>query len=387
MISNFVQEKDNQNPSEQPQNKKFWSKIKDFFKSKKGRIILVVTVCVIVFGLTGLQVYNTFFKPDKADSGSQNGNLPDIDKRQAELVVSPLDGTLVEKSRANRHPLAVVIENHPDARPQYGLGSASLVYEAISEGGITRFLAIYGPGSADKVGPVRSARTFFIDWLAEFDAFFAHIGGNLDALDKIKTDKIKDLDQFAVGSLAYWRVPQVGKATEHTMFSSTLKLYNVAASKGWDVNSARFTAYQFKEDAKAGERPVAQTVAVDYSAQEYNVRWLYVPKDNVYSRELAGAAHKDGATGAQLQAKNVVVIEMQRWYAPTRINESGWAMKTIGEGKAKVFQDGKAIEGTWKKTGRTERTLLYTTSGEQVKFNPGVTWFEIVSPGTAIKVQ
>lgn len=380
MVSNFLIKREEQKES-------FWQKVKNFFKSKKGKIISAVIICLIIFSWTGLTVYNRYFKKEQVSEKKEGGALPRVGETPIELAQSPLDGTMVEKDKANRHPLAIIIENHSDARPHFGIEQASLIYEAIAEGGITRFMAIYGPKDADKVGPVRSARTFFIDWLSEYDGFFAHVGGNLDALEKIKTDGVKDLDQFAVGSRAYWRIPEVGKAIEHTMFTSTSKLYDVAKSKGWDIGSSRFDAYQFKEEATLAERPTTQSVSINFSTAEYNVRWVYEPKENVYLREMAGLPHKDAVTGKQLKAKNIVVMEVERWYAPTTIGESGWAMKTIGEGKAKIFQDGKATEGSWKKQSRTSRTLFYNLSDEKIKFNPGVTWFEIVPPGTLVTVE
>jgi hypothetical protein len=241
-------------------------------------------------------------------------------------------------------------------------------------------MAVYGPYDAPKVGPVRSARTYYIDWLSEFNAFYAHVGGNLDALDQIKQDNILDLDQFSVGDAAYWREPEAGKAIEHTMFTSTDKLYNVAFNdKHWPATSD-FTALKFKEPLEKSLRGLGQKIQINFSSAEYNVVWTYDSATNTYLREMAGVPHKDRDTGKQLAATNIIIQQMNRWEAPTAINENGWAMQTVGTDKAKIFSQGKEIDGTWKKTDRTSRTLFYDDEGNEITFTPGQFWIEIVPP-------
>ncbi len=327
----------------------------------------------MILGFAGFIVYKRYFVTEK---------FVDIFKREKKeetKVVNDLDGTLVSPDKAARHPLAIVIENHTQARPQVGLDKASIVYEAITEGGITRFLAVYGPYDAEKVGPVRSARTYFIDWLSEFNAYFGHVGGNYDALEKIKTDKILDLDQFALGTAAYWREPEKGKATEHTMFTTTEKLYQAAKDKKYPEKSD-FRALEFKEPLELALRKEGQKITINFSSEEYRVTWTYDATSNKYLREMAGLPHKDKTSGAQLASSNVIIQQMERWESPTVINETGWAMKTIGSDKAMIFSQGKQITGTWKKTDRTSRTIFYDDKGKEISFIPGQFWIEIVPP-------
>jgi len=340
-------------------------------KKLKPWVIVLISFLALMLGFGGFIVYKYYFAKDKI------GNLA---KKASNLVASPLDGTKVDPSKAYRHPLAIMVENLPEARPQVGLDKASIIYEAITEGGITRFMAVYGPYDAPKVGPVRSARTYYIDWVSEFNAFYGHCGGNLDALDKIKQDNILDLDQFSVGDAAYWREPEAGKATEHTMFTSIDKLYNVAFSeKHWPATSD-FTVLKFKEPLEKSLRGLGQKIQINFSSAEYNVIWTYDPTTNAYLRQMAGEPHKDRDTGKQLAATNIIIQQMNRWEAPTAINENGWAMQTVGTDKAKIFSQGKEIDGTWKKTDRTSRTLFYDDKGKEITFTPGQFWVEIVPP-------
>jgi len=340
---------------------------------------IIVIVILLVVGTVLVLHYlkkDTFL--DKILPGNNSGD-------QVKMVTNKLDGTKVDETKAKRHPLAIIVENHPEARPQVGLDKASLVYEAISEGGITRFMAVYGPHDANKVGPVRSARTYFVDWASEFDAFLAHVGGNLDALDKIKAEGILDLDQFALGDPTYWREAEPGKAIEHTMYTKTESLYNIANQKGWP-KSGEFEALNFR-DPKPDSTAV-QKISVDFSEAQYKVEWEYNPQTNTYLRTMAGVPHRDRDTGDRLAASNLIVQEVERWEAITSINEQGWAMKTIGSGKAKIFIEGKEIDGTWKKTSRTSRTLFYDEKGKEISFIPGFFWYEITPPDVfkAVKV-
>lgn len=295
-----------------------------------------------------------------------------------ELATSLLDGMQYSPDKANRHPLAVMIENHPDARPQSGLSDASIVYEAITEGGITRFMAIFGPKDVKEVGPIRSARLFFMDWLKEYDAFYAHAGGNEDALASIGTYAIKNLDN----SSKYFYRDSKGRsvATEHTLYSSTDKLYQYAQSKSFDINASNFEALKFKTDGPAAT-DAGKGVEINFSGSAtYTVKWTYDQANNKYLRYMAGSEHKDRNNDTQITAKNIVIQSIDRTLQPHgSYGSENWVFDTVGDGKAKILRDGQVIEATWKKTSLTSRTKFYDSSGAEIEFNPGNTWYEITA--------
>lgn len=341
--------------------------------SRIMKIYLWVIVLVIILGGGGFFLYTKVIAPNMGKIGGFS-----LVQKSSEQKINDLDGTKVDADKADRNPLAIVVENHPDARPQAGLDKASVIYEAIAEGGITRFMAVYGPRDADKIGPVRSARTYFIDILSEYKAFFGHCGGNLDALDQIKSDNILDLDQFALDTTGYWRDYSTGVDLEHTLFTSTKLLYGAAEDRNWNMN-ASFRPWKFKKESKKSEA-TTQNITIDFSTSSYRVDWQYDQEENKYLRTMAGIVHRDRSTGEQLSASNVIVQSVERWLAVTAINEEGWGMKIIGTGKAKVFSEGQEIDATWKKTDRNSRTVFTDSEGKEIEFLPGQTWVEIVPP-------
>src|SRR3990167_2200104 len=241
---------------------------------------LVLTImAVVVYLVSTTASYSLFANlAFKAGSGTLTTSLPgpsqavDEDPNVPKTESCPLDGSMHTKQAKDawelRRPLAVMIENHTEARPQSGLSSANIVYEAVAEGGITRFMALFYCNLSDvQVGPVRSARTYYLDWLSEYDALYAHVGGAntpgpADALGQIIKYGVKDLNQFSIGFPVFWRDYQRldhPVATEHTMYSTTQKLWEVGAKRGWtnvDEDGVawdkNFAGWKFKDDGSDG---------------------------------------------------------------------------------------------------------------------------------------
>ena len=300
-------------------------------------------------------------------------------------VYAKLDGRPVAAGKDNLHPLAVMIENHPDARPQAGLGSANLVYEAIAEGGITRFMAVFddAAGTAVKVGPIRSARTYYLHFAEELHAIYAHAGGNIDALDEISAGApIFNEDGLALGSPLFTRDYSRNVASEHTLYSTTDKLWNYAIQTRQWPTAGDYSAWTFQDDVALAQRPSSQSVVVNVSSSEYNVTWQYDRANNDYLRVMAGAPHIDVNTGKQITTKNIVLQTVDRRAILTRINEQGYVYTLTGSGVAVVIQDGISIKGTWKNDGT--RTRYFDASGNEIAMVRGTTWVHLVHSDSVI---
>ena len=354
-------------------------RIREFFKNPKKRLIFEIclgAVLIIIFGV-GLYFMTRTGTPTVTETKKEAVVVPEV------KYPSVLDGVMVtDQAAANKHPLAITVENDPAARPQSGLDKASIIYETVYDpAATTRFLAVYGENEAEKVGPIRSARTFFVDWAQGFDAFLGHWGGNADALDQIRKEKINDLDEFSYAN-SYWR--EGSGSTEHTGYTSTLKLREQAAKNNYSTIND-FTVYKFKDDATV--LPESQKITIDYSSAQFKVDFVYDKATNSYKRNLAGTAHKDAITKEQLSPKNIVIMTVARKQTTTRINESGYTMTTVGTGKARIFMDGKEISGTWKKNAADEREVFYDDAGNEVIFNRGQLWISVIADNKVVTVQ
>ena len=326
----------------------------------------------------------------------------------------PLNGALYSKQQEawwqKHRPLGVMIENHQEARPQSGISGADVVYEAVAEGGITRFLVFFYCQDPGQLGPIRSARTYFVDFASEYgeNPLYAHVGGAnypgpADALSQL-TDygwtNYNDLNQFSIGFPTFWRdYDRLGHsvATEHTMYSTALKLWDYASKErgltnvdedkvSWDKN---FVEYKFSDDAKLADRPTSQSISLEFwNKPEYAVGWKYDQKTNLYLRTNGGKPHLDKDNDKQLSAKNIVVLYMRESSANDGYeNNVHLLYGTKGTGKAVVFKDGKKIDATWKKASRTARTILTDSKGKEIEFNRGLIWFEILPTDGELSVK
>lgn len=343
-------------------------KIKSFVS--RHRVAIIITAAAVLLSLS--VVLLDVFYLSKSDY-----KLPGLsikEKEEVEPVYAPLTGLAVDGSLAERRPLAVVVENSTDSRPQSGLAKADVIYETVAEGGITRMLAIYQSQDTNEIGPVRSARFYFIDWLSELSAVFVHVGGNISALDEINAKKIPDINQF-YQSAYFWR--DKTRYAPHNVYTTTAKLYDAVKNR----NYQEFTAKKliFKTEAPLAERPsVTNNIVIRFSTPQYTVSYIYDRVKNDYARYLAGQPHKDRITGLGLRAKNIVVQYESMTNIKSRDGVQTVKIGSIGKGKAIVFLDGKAIPATWEKTSRTTQTKYLDSTGQEIKLNPGQTWYEIV---------
>lgn len=382
----------------------------------KRKILVIILIIVCYMLSTGLS-YAFFSGSLVGQKNAVTSPLPTTSKNgSTETVVfdttlpkteaCPLNGVLYsnqQKEWWEKHrPLGIMIENHQEARPQSGLLSADVIYEAVAEGGITRFLAVFYCQDAGIVGPVRSARTYFVDFISEYGEYplYAHVGGAnapgpADVLSQIEGygwNGYNDFNQFSIGFPTFWRdYNRLGHevATEHTMYSTTAKLWDFAASSRKLINvdkkgnpwDQKFISYSFKDEADPSQRPVNQSIHIEFwkSYSDYFIDWNYDKINNLYKRSNGGAAHLDKDNNKQLTAKNIVVLFMQESNANDGYeNNVHLLYKDKGTGKALVFMDGKEIAGRWKKDSRTSKTLLFDSQGAAIKFNRGTIWFEIL---------
>jgi hypothetical protein len=339
-----------------------------------------------------------------------------IDLEAPKTEACPLTGQAFTKAERaiweKRRPLGVMIENHLESRPQSGLSKADIVYELVAEGGITRFLAIYYCQAAYEdvlLGPVRSARTYFLDLVSEYGDYplYTHVGGanNFDgsgqthlkarALEQIGDygwRLYNDLSGMSLSFPTFWRDYErlPGVATEHTMYSSTDRLWEVAAKRNltqtneeglrWDED---FVSWQFKKEAE--EKDQGDVLKIEFNFwdyPDYAVSWEYNQEQKSYLRQNGGQPHKDLNNDQQLKAKTVIVQFMKETGPVDTLKHLLY--QTTGVGQALVFQNGEVISANWQKKARSNRTYFKDKQGKEIEFNPGPIWVEILPAGNKV---
>lgn len=340
---------------------------KNWFKRhKKLSIWLLVSFVILALG-GGAAAYYLLTQKSDGTTANETTSKP---APEPEKFYSTLTGAQVENYKiSTQATTGIMIENSPDARPQSGLKNSGVVFEAIAEGGITRFLVIYQEQKPQLIGPVRSVRMYYVDWVAAFNASVAHIGGSSAALAEVRNGTYRDIDEF-FNSTTYWRATD--RYAPHNVYTSFERLDALNTAKG-------FTESDFKgftrKDSKAIETPEATLINVTISGPAYNSAYAYNPTTNSYDRWQAGAPHLDREDG-QISPRSVVVLDVQQ----TTVLEDGYreSISVIGTGKAHIFQDGGVQEVTWSKPTKAAQITFSDAEGNDVPLARGQTWITAV---------
>ncbi len=303
--------------------------------------------------------------------GNQVGPASQVQPPKATTVQSKLTGLQVAPEVNEKQVTGVMIENSPDARPQAGLANAGFVFEAIAEGGITRFLAVYQDTSSDYIGPVRSIRPYYVQVIASFDGAIAHVGGSPDAQAKVNALRVKDLDQFGNPG-AYERIR--GRAAPHNVYTSSAKLEALEQQKGY--TKSQYTGFEHTRNENKAATPNAKTINLNISSGLYNVKYDYNPNTNSYDRSEGGAAHNDERSGKPLSPKNVIAVET------TRSQNGIYSVYGMtGSGKVYIFNNGIVTEGKWERADEKSQYVFKDANGAVIKLAPGQAWLTLVTAG------
>lgn len=385
MNNNNKQEETQSNETKEfPQVSKFNVEIPQPKTRKPALAILIgIVAAFVVFLVLWVFVFKkTPFKfvDDLSEGIKQSGGA------SQNMVAHPLTGVNYPEGEAenwiNTRPLAVMVNNYVDARPQSGLIYADLVYEVVAEGGITRFLAFYLSETPEKIGPVRSTREYYLVLVKELgDAMIMHIGWSPQALEAIETWPVRSLGR---GGGTFWRENPRNVAVEHTAYTDGKELRTIADNLGWD-GTRDFVTWVFKDDqTKYQDMPEAKNLSIDFWYEgDYSAIFEYDEETNTYLRYMGydvdgnPIPHLDQDTEEQIRLSNVIV----QFVAESPIigdDKARLEYELVGSGAGLVFIDGRVVETTWTKEGRDERTLFYDENGDQIEFNRGKIWISIV---------
>lgn len=327
-------------------------------------VISAVLLHVIVTGLTRSHKLDPFVPTTP--------NTPATSTQQN--VVRRIDGVLVDPGLESKRPISVMIDNQIDAQPWSGVDRASLVIESPVEGGITRLMAFFDPSvsSSTMIGPVRSARPYFVDWARGWEAGYAHVGGSPEALEKLKRmgREVANLDEMA-NSAAFYRLR--AKVAPHNVYSS-IDVLSAVMDRRYGTSTVGFAAWRFESLATSTNAVVsASSVRIPYGAS-YSVTWKYDAELGLY-RRFKGASVQKTAEGKELLVANVVVMKTD---SQVLDQEGRLALRTVGSGDAVLYRAGKKYIARWSRS-QNEPMRFEGADGSEYPMTAGTTWIEVTT--------
>jgi hypothetical protein len=303
------------------------------------------------------------------------------------MVAAPLTGRMVREDIAARHPIAVMVDDHREARPQSGFTDAAVVWQAPAEGGIPRYMLIFQDRVPPSVGPVRSARQYYIAWAAEWRAVYAHVGGSPQAMqtlrEKGRGQLVYNADEFRWGGVYFHRTRD--RFAPHNVYSSGKELRSLSKRVG-AKDAPLKAAWRFAPDAPMSERRVGGSITVAYS---YNtIVYRYDRKTNTYLRSVSGETKQtDRGSKKQVAPKNVVVMVMTFGRLNDGSRKNRLEAQFIGRGTAWIATNGKTTKGTWRKRSMTDPTRFYDKDGHRITLTVGQTFIQVMPKGSRIVIK
>lgn len=337
-------------------------------------LIAILAIVVIALGvLLGMKVF-------------QNQEVENVSSSEVNEANDPLKVVLNDKKEegpkskyaGNERTIGVMIDNVGDAVPQTSLNKAMIVYEAYVEGGLTRFFAVYkNAGDIETIGPTRSARPVFVDYVLENDSLFVHYGGSARALGDVKDLKIQNLNGIESPANVFWRTKE--KKAPHNALTNTERIWNYVDKVGYRKTTNERNVLNYVTDEVALEEgEIANTVNIPYSTSK--VKFIYNEETKLYERYVGNQLRKDWLTGETLTTKNIIITVAQNY---TTDEDGGYGrqeIKNIGNLDGYYITNGKVTPIKCYKEKRASRTVYRDLEGNEIKVNDGNTYIQIVSP-------
>ena len=332
---------------------------------KSGVKILIIVLVILIIAAGGVLAYKIMKDKENTEETSEENNVLTVNVEDKEIQIF----------KGNDRPFAVMIDNHSDAWPQAGLKNAYMVYEIIAEGGETRLMALFKGVNVEKIGPVRSARHYFIDYAMENDAIYVHFGQSPQAESDIKKFSINDINGIAEDGTTFWRTKD--KAAPHNALTSTEKLLKSAKSKKYKTTSNEDSVLNYvKKEVNLENGEDAISVTIPHSNLQ-TVKYVYNEESKVYERYARKKAQKDLETGEIVTTKNIIITFCDNYTLSDTENKGRQGLKNIGTFDGYYITNGKAIKIKCIKNSRNEKTIYQDLEGNKIEINDGNTFVNI----------
>lgn len=341
---------------------------------KGGIKALIIILVILIIAAGGTLAYK--ISKDKENKNTET-EVSKVEEQKKEKEVQVFKG--------NERPIAVMIDNHSDAWPQAGLNKAYMVYEIVVEGGETRLMALFKGQDLDKIGPVRSARHYFIDYAMENDAIYVHFGQSPQAQSDIKKYSINDINGIAEDGTTFWRVKD--KAAPHNAVTSTEKLIQSAKNKKFRTTSKEKSVLNYSAEEVNLENGIsANEITIPHSDLQ-TVKYKYDEDSKKYVRYARGKEQTDWETKESVETKNIIITLCDNYTLSDVENKGRQGLKNIGTFDGYYITNGKAIKIKCTKNVRDEKTVYKDLQGNEIKVNDGNTFVNICPTNAKVQIE
>ena len=336
-------------------------------------LIIILVILVLVAG--GVLAYKIMQDKEKT-----------VVSEEENVIIAPQEEEkTVQIFKGNDRPIAVMIDNHSDAWPQAGLNQAYMVYEIIVEGGETRLMALFKGVDVERIGPVRSARHYFVDYAMENDAIYTHFGESPQASSDIKRYSIDEIDGITEDGTTFWRVKD--KAAPHNAVTSMEKLIQSAKNKKYTMTSNEESVLKYVTDeVNLEDGQEAISVTIPHSDLQ-TVKYEYDEENKVYKRYARGEAQTDWDTDEPVTTKNIIITFCDNYTLSDKENKGRQGLKNIGEFDGYYITNGRAIRIKCIKNARDEQTEYLDMQGNEIQVNDGNTFVNICPTSAKVVIE
>ena len=346
-------------------------------KEEKGEVRVLIVILIILVIATGCVL---------AYKITQDKNKTEQVANENEVLTAKIEEEkTVQIFKGNDRPFAVMLDNHDDAWPQAGLQDAYMVYEIIVEGGETRLMALFKGVNPEKIGSVRSARHYFIDYAMENDAIYVHFGQSPQAQSDIKKFSINDINGISEDGTTFWRVKD--KAVPHNAVTSMEKLLKSAESKKYRTTSNETSILKYVVDEVNLENGIPATEITIPHSQLQDVEYYYDEQNKVYERYAREEEQVDWDTGKTITVKNIIITYCDNYTLSDSENKGRQGLKNIGTFDGYYITNGKAIQIKCIKEDREEKTIYKDLEGNIINVNDGNTFVHICPKNAKVTIE
>ena len=354
------------------------------------RLIIVILLLLVICLPIGYFLVNNNKKVIQEISENTNIGNSDVTQQENILVEEPQ----IEIFKGNARPIAFMIDNNVNAQPQASINSAYIVYEIIVEGGETRLMALFKGATLDLVGPIRSARHYFLDYAMENDAIYAHLGLSPQAdsdFSKFNIDHINgqayDTGKARTNSSLFWRVSY--KKAPHNAYTNTDSVLKIAENKGFSTSSNQKSVLNYvanELDLNSENSIQASTVTIPYSTG-HKVQYKYNEETKNYTRFSKNRKITDEVAGKTTEIKNVIITFAKNYTLDDGENKGRQDVVTVGELDGYYITNGKAIKIKCIKSARSNKTIYKDLNGNEIEVNDGNTWINICPIDAKVTIE